>query len=46
MTGKKACIVLIVSQRNKDRYMKRINKAIEKNNLIIDVWSVLKQYEK
>ncbi len=40
MTGKKAGIVLIVSQRNKDKYMKRVNKAIEKNNLIIDVWSV------
>jgi hypothetical protein len=40
MTGKKAGIVLIVSQKNKDKYLKRINKAIKKNSLNIKVWTI------
>ncbi len=40
MTGKKAGIVLIVSGKNKERYMKRIIKAIDENSLNIEVWTV------
>jgi len=42
MTGKKAGIVLIVNPRTKERYLKRINKAIEAHSLDIDVWTVEK----
>jgi len=40
MTGKKAGIVLIVNPRTKDRYLKRLNKAISDNNLNVDVWTI------
>jgi len=40
MTGKKAGIVLIVNPRTKDRYLKRLNKAISDNNLDVDVWTI------
>lgn len=40
MTGKKAGIVLIVNPRSKDRYLKRLNKAISDNNLDVDVWTI------
>jgi hypothetical protein len=43
MTGKKAGIVLIVNPRTKDRYLKRINTAIDANNLDIQVWTILKK---
>jgi hypothetical protein len=42
MTGKKVGIVLIVSERNKDRYINRVKKPIEKNNLNIKVWVIIK----
>jgi hypothetical protein len=42
MTGKKAGIVLIVNPRTKDRYLKRLNKAIEAHELDIDVWIIEK----
>jgi hypothetical protein len=42
MTGKKAGIVLIVNPRTKDRYLKRLNKAIEAHSLDIDVWTIEK----
>jgi len=40
MTGKKAGIVLIVNPRTKDRFLKRLNKAISDNNLDVDVWTI------
>jgi hypothetical protein len=40
MTGKKAGIVLIVNPRTKERYLKRLNKAIESHSLNIDVWVI------
>ena len=40
MTGKKAGIVLIVNPRTKERYLKRLNKAISDNNLNVDVWTI------
>ncbi len=40
MTGKKAGIVLIVNPRTKDRYLKRLNKAILDNKLDVDVWTI------
>jgi len=40
MTGKKAGIVLIVNPRTKDRFLKRLNKAIVDNKLNVDVWTV------
>lgn len=40
MTGKKAGIVLIVDPRTKERYLKRLNKAISDNNLDVDVWTI------
>ncbi|MCP4984776.1 MAG: hypothetical protein GY928_01555 [Colwellia sp.] len=40
MTGKKAGIVLIVNPKTKDRYLKRLNKAISDNNLAVDVWTI------
>lgn len=43
MTGKKAGIVLITNPRTKDRYLKRLNKAIESHSLDIDVWTVEKR---
>ncbi len=43
MTGKKAGIVLIVNPRTKDRYLKRLNKAIEAHSLNIDVWIMQKR---
>jgi len=43
MTGKKAGIVLIVNPRTKDRYLKRLNKAISDNNLDVDVWTIKEQ---
>mgnify|MGYP003112003783 CR=1 FL=1 len=43
MTGKKAGIVLIVNPRTKDRYLKRLNKAISDNNLDVDVWTITNQ---
>jgi len=42
MTGKKAGIVLIVNPRTKERYLKRLNKAIEAHGLNIEVWIVEK----
>lgn len=42
MTGKKAGIVLIVNPKTKDRYLKRLNKAIVTNKLDVDVWTILK----
>ncbi len=42
MTGKKAGIVLIVNPRTKERYLKRLNKAIESHNLNVDVWVIEK----
>ena len=44
MTGKKAGIVLIVNPRTKDRYLKRLNKAIEVHGLDIDV-SVIQMHK-
>ena len=43
MTGKKAGIVLIVNPRTKERYLKRLNKAISDNNLDVDVWTITNQ---
>jgi hypothetical protein len=43
MTGKKAGIVLIVNHRTKDRYLKRLNKAISDNNLDVDVWTIIQR---
>jgi hypothetical protein len=43
MTGKKPGIVLIVNSRTKDRYLTRLNKAIEAHALDVDVWTVEKQ---
>ncbi|WP_157825864.1 hypothetical protein [Colwellia sp. Bg11-28] len=43
MTGKKAGIVLIVNPRTKDRFLKRLNKAIADNNLDVDVWTITNQ---
>lgn len=43
MTGKKAGIVLIVNPRTKERFLKRLNKAITDNNLDVDVWTVPNQ---
>jgi hypothetical protein len=43
MTGKKAGIVLIVNDRNKERYLKRLNKAIKKNSLDVKVWAIEKK---
>lgn len=40
MTGKKAGIVLIVNKRTKDRYLKRLNKAIESHGLDVTVWTI------
>jgi hypothetical protein len=40
MTGKKAGIVLIVNPRTKERFLKRLNKAISDNNLDVDVWTI------
>ncbi|KGJ86586.1 hypothetical protein [Colwellia psychrerythraea] len=40
MTGKKAGIVLIVNPRTKERYLKRLNKAILDNKLDVDVWTI------
>lgn len=40
MTGKKAGIVLIVNPKTKDRYLKRLNKAIESHDSNIDVWTI------
>ena len=42
MTNRKAGIVLIVNERTKSRYLKRIRKAIEANRLKITVWTVNK----
>jgi len=42
ITGKKAGIVLLVNPRTKDRYLTRLNKAIEAHNLDIDVWVIEK----
>ena len=43
MTGKKAGIVLIVNPRTKERFLKRLNKAIVDNKLNVDVWTVPNQ---
>jgi hypothetical protein len=43
MTGKKAGIVLIVKPKTRDRYVTRLNKAIETHNLNIDVWIIERQ---
>jgi hypothetical protein len=43
MTGKKAGIVLIVSPRTKDRYLKRLYTTISVNKLEIEVWTILKR---
>lgn len=43
MTGKKAGIVLIVTPRTKDRYLKRLNTAIVAHNLDIQVWTIQKR---
>lgn len=40
MTGKKAGVVLIVNERSKRRYLKRIKATIEANKLNIDVWTI------
>ncbi|WP_052140951.1 hypothetical protein [Pseudoalteromonas piratica] len=40
MTGKKAGIVLIVNPKTKERYLTRLNKAIEAHNLNVDVWTI------
>ncbi len=40
MTGKRAGIVLIVNPRTKERYLRRVEKAIEYHKLDIDVWTV------
>jgi len=42
MTGKKAGIVLIVNPKSKERFLKRLNKAISDNNLDVDVWNITK----
>ncbi|PKI16556.1 hypothetical protein [Colwellia sp. 12G3] len=42
MTGKKAGIVLIVNPKTKERFLKRLNKAITDNNLAVDVWTITK----
>ena len=42
MTGKKAGIVLIVNPKSKERFLKRLNKAISDNNLDVDVWTITK----
>jgi len=40
MTGKKAGIVLIVNPKSKERFLKRLNKAISDNDLDVDVWTI------
>ncbi len=40
MTGKKAGIVLIVDEVKKNRYLKRVMKAINDKNLDIDIWLI------
>ncbi len=42
MTNKKAGIVLIVNERTKDRYLKRVMKAVNDKNLDIDIWTIRK----
>lgn len=42
MTGKQAGIVLIVNSRTKERYLKRLNTAINAYNLDVQVWTILR----
>ncbi len=40
MTGKKAGIVLIVNQENKDKQVKRLLKVIKNKRIKIDIWVI------
>jgi len=35
-------LVLIVNPKSKERFLKRLNKAISDNNLDVDVWTITK----